>query len=392
MKIAVLGNQARAMTNFWSVLLRRMIAAGHEALCLVPETGAGEEEVWEESLAGLGARLVRYPLDRKGLHPLRDAVTLLSLWRIFRRERPDVLFAYTIKPVIYGATAAALAGVPSRDGRHVMITGLGYMFEGDSPVKKLLLQVARILYRFALGHAGAVYFQNDDDRRLFERLCILPHSIAVRQSKGTGVDVHHFTTHEPPAEPPIILFVGRLLEAKGLRELAQAAALVRTEYPQVRFQLLGPAETGPGAVPLEQVREWEEQGLVEYLGETQEVRPYLERASAVILPSWREGAPCSLMEAMSMGRAVIAADAPGSREVVRDGVNGFLTPVRDARGLANAVNRFIMEPALARRMGAAGRALMEEEFSAESVACELLRSMGAQDVVHSKASIPGQLL
>ena len=256
-----------------------------------------------------------------------------------------------------------------------MITGLGYMFEADSPIKKVLLQVARLLYRLAFMCAGTVYFQNDDDRKLFEELSIIPRSIAVRKSKGTGVDLRRFALREQPAAPPVFLFVGRLLEAKGLRELAEAAALVRADHPEVRFQLLGPAEKGPGAVPLEEVRQWEQQGLVEYLGETQDVRPYLERASVVVLPSWREGTPCSLMEAMSVGRAVIAADATGSREVVRDGLNGFLTPVRDARALANAAKRFIMDPSLTARMGAAGRALMEAEFSAELVARELLRSM-----------------
>lgn len=378
MKIVVLGNQARAMTNFWTVLLRRMVAGGHDVACLVPEPFTGEDPAWEAALEGLGVRLVHYPLDRKGMHPVRDLKTLRALWDVLRRERPDVLFAYTIKPVIYGAMASALAGVPPRAARHVMITGLGYMFEGDSLAKRLLLQVARLLYRVALGCAGTVYFQNDDDRALFERLSIIPGSTAVRKTKGTGVDVRHFALRKPPAGPPVFLFVGRLLEAKGLRELAEAAALVRKDHPEARFQLLGPAEKGLGAVPIEEVRTWERDGLVEYLGETKDVRPYLERASVVVLPSWREGTPCSLMEAMSMGRAVIAADAPGSREVVRHGLNGFLTPVRDAQGLANAVKHFIMNPDYIAGMGAAGRALMEEEFDADRVAGELLRSMGLE--------------
>ena len=378
MKIAVLGNQARAMMNFWSVLLRRMIANGHDVFCLVPEPSAGDEPAWEAALAGLGVRLVPYPLDRRGMHPVRDFGTLLALLAFFRRERPDVLFAYTVKPVIYGALAAAMAGFPVKSNRHLMITGLGYMFEADSAVKKLLLQLARLLYRLAFACAGTVYFQNDDDRQVFKRLSIIPRSIAVRKSKGTGVDLRHFALRGQAAGPPVFLFVGRLLEAKGLRELAQAAALVREEHPEARFQLLGPVETGAGAIPVEEVRAWEQEGLLEYLGETRDVRPYLERASVVVLPSWREGTPCSLMEAMSVGRAVIAANAPGSREVVIDGLNGILTPVRDARALANAAKRFIMEPSLAARMGDAGRAFMEAGFSAESIAGELLRSMGLE--------------
>lgn len=378
MKVAVLGNQARAMINFWAVLLRRMTGAGHDVIGLVPEPCDGDDPAWETALKGLGVRLAHFPLDRKGLNPLRDAKTLLALRAVFKREKPDVLFAYTIKAIIYGALASAMAGSPGRRNRHVMITGLGYMFEGGSLVKRLLMQVARLLYRMALACAGTVYFQNDDDRELFERLSIIPRSVAVRRSKGTGVDLRRFELREQPAGPPIFLFVGRLLEAKGLRELAEAAELVRAEYPDVRFHLLGPAEKGPGAVPLEQVMAWHERGLVVYLGETRDVRPYLEEAGVVVLPSWREGTPCSLMEAMSVGRAVIAADAPGSREVVRNGVNGFLTPVRDAESLANAAKRFMMDPSLAARMGLAGRALMESEFSADIVARELMESMGLE--------------
>ena len=180
MKIAVLGNQARAMTNFWTVLLRHMIEAGHEVICLVPEPLAGDDPAWEAALSDLGARIESYPLERKGLHPLHDLKTLLALRAFFKRERPDVLFAYTIKPVVYGAMAAAMAGFPAKNNRHLMITGLGYMFEADSPAKKALLQVARLLYRLAFACAGTVYFQNDDDRKLFERLSIIPGSIAVR--------------------------------------------------------------------------------------------------------------------------------------------------------------------------------------------------------------------
>ena len=242
MKIAVLGNQARAMSNFWTVLLRRMVGAGHEVLCLVPEPLAGEDPAWESALTGLNVRLVHYPLDRKGLHPLHDVRTLLALRKILGHERPDVLFAYTIKAVIYGAMASALAGFSAKRNRHVMITGLGYMFEGGTLVKRLLLQAARLLYRVALMCSGTVYFQNDDDRKLFESLSIIPRSIQVRKSKGTGVDLRHFGLRETPEGPPVFLFVGRLLEAKGLRELAEAAALIRAEFPEVRFRLVGPAE------------------------------------------------------------------------------------------------------------------------------------------------------
>lgn len=364
------------MSNFWSVFLRRLVAAGHDTLCLTPEPAPGDDPAWEDALTALGVRLIHYPLDRKGLNPTRDLATLRALRAVFRRERPDRLFAYTIKPVIYGALASALAGYPPRARRNLMITGLGYMFEADSAPKRLLRQLARLLYRAAFSCSGQVFFQNRDDQRVFERLSILPASIAVSQCKGTGVDTARFAVTPLPGGDPVFLYVGRLIEAKGLRELAVAAREVKQTHPKARFQILGPAERGLGSVPLEEVRSWQDEGCIEYLGETQDVRPFIAAAHGVLLPSWREGTPVSLLEAMSMGRAVVAADAPGSREVVRDGQNGFLTPVRDARALADALRKLADDPALAARLGEAGRRLAEGEFSAERVADGLMRDMG----------------
>ena len=392
MKVAILGNQARAMSNFWTVLIRRLVRSGHDVLCIIPHEPGGSSSqppegnraekggaFWEEKLVSLGVRIAHYPLERKGLNPLRDLATLFALRRILAREQPDRLFAFTIKPVIYGSIAAALAGHPSRQSRFCMVTGLGYMFEGGSFVKRVLMQVARGLYRLAFSCVGGVFFQNEDDVALFRRLSILPRTMQVHMSRGCGVDTDFFAEQPRAHAPPVFLYVGRLLEAKGLRDFAAAARKVKAKYPEVSFHILGPAEQGPGAVPLEEVLGWQAEGSVEYLGVTDDVRPYIAVATAVVLPSWREGTPTSLMEAMSCGRAVIAADAPGSREVVRNGSNGFLVPIGDAGALANAVESFILEPELAVRMGVAGRELSCHEFRAENVAAGLLRQMAIPD-------------
>ena len=194
--------------------------------------------------------------------------------------------------------------------------------------------------------------------------------------KGTGVDLERFALAPHQEAPCHVLFVGRLLEAKGLRELAQAARIVKGHHPEVRFSLLGPREQGLGAITPEELAAWEAEGTFTYLGVTRDVRPFVADADVVVLPSWREGTPCSLMEAMSMGRAVVAADAPGSREVVRDGVNGFLVPVRSPEALAATLERFIADPALAPRMGQKGRALAESELDATLVAQGIIRDMG----------------
>ena len=365
MNVIVMNNQARSLVNFWTVLLRRMIARGHTVTCLVPE---GDPE-GDAALRALGARVRHYPLDRKGLNPVRDAATFLALYRLFRGaspgERPDLLYASTIKPVIYGLPAAALAGVGRR---YAMITGLGYMFEADNPVKKLLTALAALLYRFSLSFARAVFFQNADDISEFRRRHCLGKRTNVVPTRGTGVDTARFTPAPLPEGPPVFLLVARLLEAKGLYDFAEAARLVKKKHPEARFQLLGPPEEGRGGVPLETVRAWEREGLVEYLGQTRDVRPHVAAATVVALPSWREGMPCSLMEGMSMGRPIVATDAPGCREVTLHGQNGLLVPPRSPQALAEALAAFADDPGLAARMGREGRRLAEQEFDADKAA------------------------
>lgn len=373
MNVIVMNNQARSLVNFWTVLLRRMLARGHTVTCLVPE---GDPES-DAALRQLGANVRHYPLDRKGLNPLRDAATFFALYRLFRgsspADRPDLLYASTIKPVIYGLPAAALAGIRHR---YAMITGLGYMFEADNPVKKALTVLAALLYRVALSFARAVFFQNADDIDEFRRRHCLSGRANVIPTRGTGVDTARFTPAPLPAGPPVFLLVARLLEAKGLHDFAEAARLVKQSYPDARFQLLGPPEEHRGGVPLATVRAWEREGLVEYLGQTRDTRPYVAAATVVVLPSWREGMPCSLMEGMSMGRPVVATDAPGCREVTVHGRNGLLVPVRSPQALAEALAAFAADPDLAARMGREGRRLAEEQFSADKAADHLLDVMG----------------
>jgi len=205
----------------------------------------------------------------------------------------------------------------------------------------------------------------------------------VLTARGTGVDTQRFALSPLPdysAEghldgAPVFLLVARLLEAKGLPEYAEAARLLKARYPAARFQVLGPPEKGLGSVSMEQVNAWQQQGCIEYLGETRDVRPYVAAAHVLVLPSWREGTPTSIMEGMSMGRPAVVTDAPGCREVVRNGVNGYLVPVRDPQALASAMEAFITSPEDIARMGQAGRELALSEFDAEKVAARILEDM-----------------
>lgn len=376
MKILVLGNQARSMGNFWSVLIRHMRAAGHDVLCCAP---GGDVEA-EAVLTAQGARLRQYPLDRKGLNPLRDICTFTALFRLFREERPDLLFASTIKPVIYGCLAARFARVPHI---YATITGLGYAFEADSFFKKCVYHLGRLLYGRALAGAEGIFFQNQDDIAVFRNAGILGAKARVLMARGTGVDTQRFVPVPFPnyaddgelTGPPVFLLIARLLEAKGLAEFAEAARLVKAAYPEARFQVLGPQEHGLGSISPQQMQAWQDSGCLEYLGETRDVRPYVARAHVMVLPSWREGTPTSIMEGMSMGRPAVVTDAPGCREVVQHGVNGLRVPVRDAPALAAAMESFITSPQNIGRMGAAGRQLALAEFDAEKVAAHILEDM-----------------
>ena len=368
MNIIIMNNRASFLVSFWSMLIALLKKKGHAVTCLVP---AGDPEA-EATLQSLGARIRNFPLDNKGLNPVHDLKTCLALYKVFREERADILYASTIKSVIYGIPMAALAGIKAR---YAMITGLGYMFEADSPVKKLLTCVASLLYHISLSFADAVFFQNSDDVRTFREWHCLPGDAHVVMTKGTGVDIDKFAVEPQPQGVPTFLLVGRLLEAKGLYEYAEAARLVKKAHPEVRFQLLGAPETSRGGVPMQTIKEWEREGVIEYLGVTRDVRPYVGQANVVVLPSWREGLPCSLMEAMSMGRAIVATDVPGCRDVVSEGRNGFLVPVRTPEALAKALEAFLEDDALAARMGQEGRAIAETELDARKAADLILKVM-----------------
>lgn len=362
MKVLMLSNQARSMAVFWRVLIQAMQARGMDVVCCVPDT--------VPELETLGPTIINYPLDRKGINPLHDIQTLLRLRDIFKAIKPDAIFATTIKPVIYGSLAAKRAGVP-----HIFatITGLGYAFERDSPLKKLINSISCGLYRRALNGISGVFFQNPEDARLFRESRILEAHAPVLFARGTGVDTAHFAqTPLPPLNEPAFLLVARLLEAKGIRDYAKAAAMLKQQYPKARFQLLGPPENGPGSIAPEEIRQMT---AIEYLGQTNDVRPYWRNAHVAVLPSWREGLPTALMEAMSMGRPLVAADVPGCREVLINGKNGFFAQPKDARSLALAMGQFLEHPDMIAVMGAASRKMAEKNLDAHIVADGILADM-----------------
>ena len=370
MKVLLLGNQARSVSNFWLVLMRHWLQKKHEVVCGIPEGDAPSCE----KIRSLGVRLVHFRLDRKGLNPCNDLQSLGDLRKCMREERPDFVFATTIKLVIYGVIAAKLEHVPHI---YATITGLGYAFEKDTLLKRLINIVVVALYRFALKNIQGVFFQNTDDYRIFQENGILDKKTPHFFARGTGVDTRHFAEMPLPSNDSVtFLLVARLLEAKGIYDYAQAARMVKKRYPQAHFQLLGPEEKNRGGIPLSEVLAWQKEGILEYLGATLDVRPFLARAHLLVLPSWREGIPTSIMEGMSVGRGAIVTDVAGCREVVQDGENGFLVPCRDARALSLAFEKCLDHPELIEKFAKTSRKMAEDVFDADGVADGILSDMG----------------
>ena len=306
-------------------------------------------------------RLVPIAMSRSGLNPFADASLLARYVRLLRGFRPSAYLSFTIKPNIYGALAARLTGIPAIPN----VSGLGTAFLSGGWLGRLV----DVLYRIAFARCELIFFQNPDDRQLFIDRGIVTASKA-RLLPGSGIDLKRFTPAPPLSDgPPTFLFIGRLLSDKGVREFVDAAQLTKARYPEARFRLLGGLDPGNRtAIGKEELDRWIAEGAVEHLEPTNDVRAHIAGASAVVLPSYREGLPRSLLEGGAMARPLIATDVPGCREIVRDGATGLLCQVRSASSLAGAMARFAEMGVDERQaLGDAARAKVEAEYDERAV-------------------------
>jgi glycosyltransferase involved in cell wall biosynthesis len=364
----VVASLTESLIRFRGQMLRAFLNSGHRVVTCAPNEHADTRRQLRE----LGIDLHLYPLHRAGMNPVKDLQTIQGLAGIMGTVRPDMVLTYTIKPVIYGSFAARIAGVPAM---YAMITGLGYAFGGNTAKQRLVGTLVSLLYRGSLGVNKAVFFQNPDDLGLFVERGLIPRERAVLIN-GSGVELDQFAVAPLPAGPPSFLLIARLIAEKGIREYAAAARRLKAQYPGVRFRLVGPLDPNPTAITAEEVQGWVQEGILDYGGETSDVRPFLAEASVYVLPSfYREGTPRSVLEAMAMGRPIITADAPGCRETVIQGENGYLIPVKDAAALAAAMERFIQSPELIPPMGQRSRALAESKFDVHRVNDVILQTM-----------------
>lgn len=356
MHILMAVNAAWNIWNFRRPLVEALQADGHRITVLAPP----DEAV--QNLERLGCRMRPLEMSVKGMNPLEDLKLQRRFARIFREERPDAVLSYTIKNNVFGARAAKSVGVPFLPN----VTGLGTAFLSG----KLLQAVTEQLYRRSFAGLPVVFFQNEDDRGLFlDRRLVTADQAQLLP--GSGIDLSRFAPAPmpDPDAPPVFLMIARLLRDKGVVEFVEAARQVKARHPKARFQLLGAVGSeNRSAIDRSTLEGWVAEGVVEYLGTTPDVRPAIAAASCVVLPSYREGAPRTLIEAAAMARPVIATDVPGCRAVVDDGVSGFLCAVRSAESLSAAMERFLaLSPDGQRGMGAAGRIKMAREYDQKLV-------------------------
>ena len=367
-KVLLLGGESASLINFRAPLLGRLVAMGHQVHVAASQASAQQID----TLRNMGAEFHAVPFERAGMNPARDLRSLWALRKLMRRIKPHALIAYTSKPVVYGVLAARLARVPLRVA---MITGLGYSFiDGPELKRRVARFVSTRLYSLALPFCTRVIFQNLDDLAEFQRRGILRANAATAIVNGSGVDIAHYAPAPLPPDP-VFLLIGRLLADKGIREYAAAARIVREHVPQARFLLLGGLDPSPNSVTSAELRVWQNHGI-EYLGESKDVRPMIASASVVVLPSYREGTPRSVLEGMAMGRAIVTTDAPGCRETVVDGKNGFLVKSRDVNDLARAMLIVAEDAGLRARMGVQSRAIAVSRYDAAVVAADTAEKAG----------------
>ncbi|HYI41002.1 MAG TPA: glycosyltransferase family 4 protein [Allosphingosinicella sp.] len=367
-KVLLLGSYAPSLINFRGPLIAAMVERGHEVFAAAPDIDPNVAA----KLVALGATPVPVVLGRTSLNPVATWRSGRALRTLVKRIAPDVMIAYTIKPVVLGAAAARAARIPLFAA---MITGMGYAFLGGLHPKRLAIRlVAMLMYRRALAASQLVIFQNEDDRSDFVRMRLLPAAKPTLVVNGSGVDLDHFTPQPVPPEASFLM-IARYLRDKGIREYGAAAARLKADFPGVPVRLAGWLDEAPDAIGRAELDSIVAGG-VEDLGQLTDVRPAIARASVYVLPSYREGTPRTVLEAMAAGRAVITTDAPGCRNTVADGENGLLVPVGDSEALYRAMRRFVEEPALAQRMGEASLRLVREKFDVNKVNAAILAAVG----------------
>ena len=361
MKIGIVVNSSWNIYNFRAGLIQAFLQ-NHEVIAIAPDDG------YRESLEKMGCKFEAVPMECKGTNPIHDALLVKRLVTAYKKHNLDIVLHYTIKPNIYGTIAAQFLKIPSINN----VTGLGTVFLREGISSK----IAQYLYRFTFRFPKIVFFQNKDDRELFVNKRLIDESIA-RLLPGSGIDTTHFVPKKAALSIPknknqkvfTFLLIARVLYDKGIAEYADAIKLLRSKGINARFQLLGKIDETKGlGVPEKQIKQWEKEGILKYLGTTNDVRPLISNADCIVLPSYREGTPRTLLEAACLGKPIITTDVPGCRETVIHNFNGYLCEAKNAYDLADKMQRIIcLDKGKLEEMGKNSRWLAETKFDQQII-------------------------
>lgn len=370
--VFILASLSTSLRNFRGPLIAELAARGHEVHVAAPNLLSDTATC--QWLAKRSIECHDVPLARAGISPISDIRTLFVLFLLMRQIRPVLFLGYTIKPVIWGLIASSMSGVSRRVA---LITGLGYAFTGQARGKRAIVRkLAQRLYARALKGATLVFFQNPDDRETFNQLNLLPQDTPTVIVNGSGVDTDAFTPVPFPDGQICFLLIARLFGDKGIREYVAAARVLRAKGYLAEFHLVGGLDSNPDGIPSTEVQSWHDDRTIVWHGPLNDVRPAIAAAHVYVLPSYREGTPRTVLEAMSMGRPIITTDAPGCRETVVAGENGFFVPVRDSEALANAMRQFIDNPSLIIAFGKRSNRIAVEKYDVHKVNAVMLKEMG----------------
>ncbi|MGE0771514.1 MAG: glycosyltransferase family 4 protein [Cyclobacteriaceae bacterium] len=364
MRIAIVLNTSWNIYNFRMNFIRALQKEGHEIHTVAPA------DDYTHFLMEAGCIHHKVRMDSRGANPVKDSALIVELWSIYRKMKPDIILHYTVKPNVYGTIAASMLGIPTINN----VCGLGTVFLKDD----LISSIAMKLYRFSFRFATKVFFQNSEDLDLFLERKLVAREI-VDLIPGSGVDLNKFKPAPYRRNTQFtFLLISRLISDKGIFEYIQAVKKLKAEGLKARFQILGAKDPEhKRGIKIETINEWIREGTIEYLGTTDDVRKFIHDSDCVVLPSYREGTPRTLLEAASSAKPIVATDVPGCHHVVEDGVNGLLCRMKDGHDLAEKMKSMVfMDDSSLERFGKKGREKVEREFGESLVINKYIQTLG----------------
>jgi len=367
MKIAVLSSHTGSLFWFRMDMMKEFIKHGHTVVALGPEP----EKDWEARFRNNNICYKQIFVDRNGINPIGDIKTFRSINNFLKDEKPDKIFAYQAKTIVYGSFAANKNRMTEF---YPLIAGLGSIFRGNTLKSIILKSMVTIQYKAAFKASKKVFFQNNDDKNEFINKGLLKENKTVIIN-GSGVNLDKFKPETLP-ETSVFLFIGRLIKDKGIIEYLEACKKIKAKHKEVRCLLVGPYDSNPSAIKAVDLQPFIESGIIEYFGEQEDVRPYLKECSVFVLPSYHEGTPKTVLEAMATGRPIITSDAPGCRETVVNGYNGFLVKVKDIDGLVDKMEYLIEDESMCNVMADNSLKLVREKYDVKLVNKSIMETMG----------------